>query len=205
MFLSRYRPCFKQTPGGGIYRTSFDLERPPTFDAAWHKDPSQRVQAIGDMRLALDGAFDQEPGEGASFQLRLWQRPVPAALGVVAVSVATGLAVWTSMSPDSQNQPLVTRFTVPVDGGHEMERAECPGLALSPDGRTLAYVANQVLHMRSLDRAASIVVAGTEGAEGVFFSSDSRTIGFGQNNTLKTVSRWRACDRRPPAFSSGSV
>ncbi len=69
-----------------------------------------------------------------------------------------------------------------------MPGAECQSLEVSPDGRTLAYVAQGRLHVRPLDRAESIMLEGTEGAESPFFSPDSQSVGFSQESSLKRVS-----------------
>ena len=63
------------------------------------KDPKERVQAIGDVRLAMKGVFDTTtvsvPSEHtAAPQLRVWQRPVPLVLAGLALLVVGGLGVW---------------------------------------------------------------------------------------------------------------
>ena len=82
----------------------------------FEKDPRQRVQAIGDVRLAMEGAFETTvqatsvPTEGASAQLRVWQRPVAAALIVLVLAAITGIAVW-GLKPQTLSRPLV-RFAI---------------------------------------------------------------------------------------------
>jgi Tol biopolymer transport system component len=67
-------------------------------------------------------------------------------------------------------------------------------VALSPDGKYLAYVANFRLNVRALERLESTPIRGTEGdangpgaASLPFFSPDSRWIGFWQRGQIKKV------------------
>lgn len=64
---------------------------------------------------------------------------------------------------------------------------------MSPDGRSLVYVSRTSgsapqLHLRRIDREHSVVLAGTDGARGPFFSADGRSVGFFAGNQLKAVS-----------------
>ena len=103
-------------------------------------------------------------------------------------SLLVVVAAWGWLRPGRETRELVTRFTVPVEGGHEMAYGWCHRLALSPDGRTLAYVAEGKLYVRALDRWESVALNGTQGAGTPFFSPDGRSIGFSQGNGIKTVS-----------------
>ena len=74
------------------------------------KDPKQRVGAIRDVRLAMEGAFETtasaSPPSGA--QPAGWRQALPLALGISVVAVViTGLAVWTLMQPESPGYILV--------------------------------------------------------------------------------------------------
>lgn len=65
-------------------------------------------------------------------------------------------------------------------------------LAISPDGRMLAFVAtgadgNDLLYLRPLDSLESRVLSGTEGAALPFWSPDSRSIGFFAQAKLKRI------------------
>ena len=64
-------------------------------------------------------------------------------------------------------------------------------LALSPDGRKIAYVATRDgvsrLYVRSLASFEAVPLAGTEGALNPFFSPDSRWIGFFAQEKLKKI------------------
>ncbi len=102
--------------------------------------------------------------------------------------ILTAVVVWV-LRPfmDPPDTAPGTRFTIPVPTGHEMLFSESSRLAVSPDGRMVAYVTDHRLHTRRLERFDSEVLAGTEGAEVPFFSPDGAWIGFLQDGTLKKV------------------
>jgi hypothetical protein len=65
-------------------------------------------------------------------------------------------------------------------------------LAISPDGRRLAYVASgngeTQLYLRNMDALEAVPLAGTEGAYNPFFSPDGEWIGFANVTSLKKIS-----------------
>jgi len=78
----------------------------------------------------------------------------------------------------------VTRFVVPVPGGHNMQMGMFPRLAISPDGRTLLYGSEGRLHVRPIDRIEAEPVVGSDFAESPFFSPDGQWIGFARGGAL---------------------
>lgn len=80
--------------------------------------------------------------------------------------------------------------------------------AISPDGRSVAYVAEGKLWLRSLDSESARVLAGTDGAYGPFWSPDSEQIGFTVPGELKKVDRSGGLPlllaKVPDVFSGGS-
>ncbi len=157
------------------------------------RKPARRLRDIGDARIELDEAI-LAPGDvdvGSSVG-RLAGRPdwkATAALALVLAAVTTTLGWVLGRASDSAVPSVgAIHFTVPVPEGFEVGVANNPMLALSPDGRTLVYGSNGLLHVRALDRLKSEPLAGTEAAEPPFFSPDGRWIGFVQSGTLRKVS-----------------
>ena len=155
------------------------------------KEADERWQNTSDVMrelkwIAEGGSQTVLPAAAGAAKRPGWRRAIPAALVVVAVAVLSGLVVWRVAIPDSVTR--TTRFIVPVEGSHEMEAGEVSHLAVSPDGRVLAYVAQGQLFLRPLDRLEAIALEGTQGAEPPFFSPDGQWIGFTQDNTLKRTS-----------------
>ena len=156
------------------------------------KDPSERVHHIGDMRLALDGAFDQpvRPAGGgypAKAGLHSWI----AAAAVAVALVAVGLAVW---MPRGAEVPArqVRRFPITLPQPDQLSGGVGGLLALSPDGQSLVYLA-QIddrfqLVRRQLDQVEPVPIAGTEGANAhQFFSPDGRWLGFHSGSRVLKV------------------
>ncbi len=125
------------------------------------KDPRQRVQAIGDVRLALDGAFDAGARQ-TSTQRFAPRRPGP---GMMAVSAAAALlavgivAVW---RPWLSAPDVVTRFEHLIPAGHSFARAGRPVLALAPDGRSFVYNTTDGLYLRRLGDLEARRIPGSE-------------------------------------------
>ena len=154
------------------------------------RNSKRRLRDIGEARIAVEDA-ESAPSSAetvaavASTRLQLWQRPVPAAVGLLAAMAIPAAVVWGLTRPGPAIPGEVTHFSVPVDTGHELYLGECPRLALSPDGRTLAYVAAEQLYLRRMDSLDSVALEGTAGAESPFFSPDGRMLGFVQGSDFK--------------------
>ena len=143
------------------------------------RDPRQRVQDIGDVRLALEGAFDIALGRAASAGGGSWWRGwLPAAVAaIVAAGLAGGLA-W-NLTGTTAIPPAVTRMrlTLPPDNDFYFNGRHL--IAVSPSGRHVAYSAGLGLWIHSLDELEARQVAGAE-IEGrsPFFSPDGQWIGY---------------------------
>ena len=184
------------------------------------EDARQRIRDIGDVRLAMAGAFETTltaPAESlAAPALRLWQRPaVAAVLAVVliAIGLAGGLAVWSATRPAAPTSPT-TRFPIVLPPGDRFGAVSRHVVALSPDGVHLAYAANRQIYLRTMDQMEATPLRGTEG-EGAnygrspFFSADGQWLGFWAENQLKRVSvsggaPVTLCDAENPRARAGA-
>ena len=148
------------------------------------RDPKQRVRDVGDVQLLLNGAFmptaaPQAPPSAARARVAV----LVAAVAVLSAALAVG-AVWLVRAPVA-TAPIA--FTIETPSVHDAD-----ALALSPDGRQLAFVAldkdgQQRLWIRSLASVTARVIPGTEFASAPFWSPDSSTVAFFANGTLKSV------------------
>ena len=149
------------------------------------KDPRERIRDIGDVRLAMSGAFDVPAPQSVERhetpvvvpRSPVWRRPVSVVLIALCTAAVAGFAVWSLVpTPDA----LVSRFEVPGEGLATLPAYQ--PLALSPDGRTLVFVGIRDgvgrLYRRSMDKLETVPIRGTEDAVGPFFSPDGEWVGF---------------------------
>src|SRR5437660_3819065 len=173
---------------------------PPAIDRVVRtclaKDPDDRWQTAHDIGVQLK--WIQEGGSAmgvtavTAHRAGRW-RFVPwlfAALTMVML-----LAILARDWRQSSIRAPVTRFSVLAP---EKTMFTPPGeltssqMTLSPDGRTVAFVANPsggrpLLWIRRLDSLAAVPLAGTEDALHPFWSPDGRSIGFFTPSVLKRV------------------
>ena len=148
------------------------------------KDRKQRVRDLGDVSLALEGAFETTvPGTAAlapAIQPRLWRRALPVVAAAVVASAMVGAAAWT-LKP---TPPLaISRFTLALPEGQQFGGViNSQSLALSPDGTRLVYVANRDLYLRSMSDLEARPIPGARVRNGApfdpVFSPDGQSIAF---------------------------
>src|SRR5262245_58504341 len=130
------------------------------------RNPKQRAQAIGDVRLALAGAFDVPAPATATEPSRLTvlrQAWLWVAAAVVLTAGVTGVVMRSAIAVPAQ-QP-VRRLEHTLPRSLELTPGNGTLLALSPDGHTLVYRARQNgvwrAYRRALDELQAQPVAGT--------------------------------------------
>ena len=129
-------------------------------------------------------------GEAEAVPIRKnWVRPLQLALvGFLAIAAIVLLIVFLmhAMRPPTQ---AITRLVVALPPTDQLIYG---GVALSPDGSRLVYVANHggvgQLYLRSISRFEATPIPGTESAYSPFFSPDGQSVGFGAKGELKKVS-----------------
>jgi Tol biopolymer transport system component len=143
------------------------------------KDVRQRLQAIGDVRLALEGVFETAPPvatiDRSAPRRPLWLRVAPFA---ALTAVAAAALAFVASRPEPR--PQITRFQIQAPAGSTLPLGTP---AISPDGRTIAYTMTDSqgitrIHVRPLDRIDTRVLPGTENAVHPFWFPDGRAIGF---------------------------
>jgi serine/threonine protein kinase len=117
------------------------------------KDRKQRVRDIGDVSLALEGAFETTiPGTAVPAPTPrprpLWRRAIP----VVAAAAIAGAAGWIVGRPVTRSSPSQrVSIMLPADQSIAFGCQGCSSLAISPDGTQVAYVST----------SADVVLGGT--------------------------------------------
>ena len=157
------------------------------------KDPDERIQTAHDVRLQLD--WLREAGSSASAAApalparRGIARPVALALAAVAL-LAAGLVGGRLMSPRAL-APLA-RLVIESPAGYSPS-TEPVQVAISPDGRNVAFVAADSagvsrLWVRALDTLAPNMIPEVQNPLMPFWSPDSRGIGFFSDGQMRKVS-----------------
>jgi Tol biopolymer transport system component len=165
------------------------------------KDPRERIRDIGDVRLALTGAFETAVS-GAYDAAQMPNRSTRTGTGWLAAALLGLAAIGAGIVAirhvlEQAPSPQPTRFTVPpperaVFGGPlGLGSGQATQIALSPDGRAIAFVAQADhvfrIFIRSFDAIAPRPLAGTEGAAFPFWSPDGRFLGFFADGRLKKI------------------
>ncbi|MCL4522999.1 MAG: hypothetical protein M1451_03675, partial [Acidobacteria bacterium] len=150
------------------------------------KDPKQRLQAIGEARLALEeiqsGSHATEMLLPATPTREFGMRGFAgvALAGVLLAALGGAMGWWLKSSP-LESPVRKFELTVP-DLGHGSGLHD--SFAISPDGKHIAYLSNDHVWIRALDRLEPREVPGSAGAEIPFWSPDSAYVGFAANGKL---------------------
>ena len=129
-------PAWDALPENAPARVCAVLER------CLQKDPKDRARDIGDVLLALDGAFASRiatagttPAADASMRSHPLWRPLAAYTAVLIAGIALAvLGVWT-MASLTAPAPQLSRFTIVPPSTEALNTASPDrGIAISPDG-----------------------------------------------------------------------
>jgi serine/threonine protein kinase/Tol biopolymer transport system component len=183
---------------GAIVKTEPDLSRlpattPPLIVAlvrrCLQKDPRRRQQHIGDVRIAIDEAAETPslPADASANPTRRRAAAVPWVIAGVATAAAIFMAVRTAPYGPVADAPMlrVDITTPPI-----MSFSQIADFELSPDGRLIAFVAGSQaapISVRSLESGEVRQLPGTDGASQLFWSPDSRSVGFFADGKLMRV------------------
>jgi Tol biopolymer transport system component len=137
------------------------------------RDPDARFQNALDLKYNLGLAMKPQPV--AARKPTRWPWAVAAALLIGAL---IGAAVMRSRSAAPFEQVFRSEISPPEGGLFDASS----GIALSPDGRSLAFIATalgkRALWVRPLDGTAARLLPGTERATDPFWSPDGRSVAY---------------------------
>ena len=145
------------------------------------KDPKRRVRDIGDVRLAMDEAFETgatSPSEALSIGV---ERRVawPVTGLALFVGVLLGIAAW-SLRPEAP-RPLVRSIVNPPSMPPNFAPPDVD-VAITPDGERIVYAAlvdGRQLVVRALDELEATPLGGLgDTPRGVFVSPDGNWVGY---------------------------
>jgi Tol biopolymer transport system component len=173
------------------------------------KDRRQRVADLSTALFVIDHQGSLAHGVGApAVSMSRWRRVIPLA-ALVVVALAAGYAGWRLRPAPARP---VMRLAITIPERESFTPGPSAPLAISPDGRRLAYTANARLYVRSFDQLDATPIEGVESpgfasARVPFFSPDGQWIGFWEGALLKKVSisggaPITLCAISPPPYSA---
>ena len=136
------------------------------------KDQKARLRDVGEARITIEDLEAGEPGESK-------EQTTPKASGMawfagIALAFLVGGAIVWFFRPASSEMPL-RKLELQLSG---MDLSSNYAYNISPNGRSIAYVSNQRLWIRDLDRLQPRAVPNSENAGHPFWSPDSAYLGF---------------------------
>jgi len=176
-----------------LHRPKVPLHVEATIMKGLEKLPADRfsgaqefAEALRDPRKApITLAVAEPSGPGTS---RSWPYPklLTAAL-VVMLLGAAAVVGWAFRGPAGKASRQVVRFSFPVPEGLRYSIRHL-SVAISPDGRTVAYVTQEGLYYRRLDNAEPELLIASDEAAAPFFTADGEWLGFAESGVLKKIS-----------------
>ena len=153
------------------------------------KDPENRWQSAREVKHALEWLAadegrrdDSSRAAGARRRVRWWQMAT-----LLALLAAAGAVLWgRRLAPAKISEAIRFDVLPPMDSTFDTY------VGLSPDGDHLAFTAKGAdeivrLWVRDLNSLKARVLPGTEGAQSIIWSPDSRHIAFGFSNQLRRI------------------
>lgn len=171
---------------------------PPILDRivrkCLEKEPDQRWQSAADLASELKWAGESSQQSSASLSTTKPGKKLFPWVAALALAIAGAFLLNYLNSIRHPSSEIVT----PVIRGDLQVAMDSPligasvRIAISPDGKTLAYVGTASdqktdLYIRQLDQWISQKLDGTEGAQQPFFSPDNQWIGFFADGKLKKI------------------
>jgi Tol biopolymer transport system component len=169
------------------------------------RDVKRRLRDIGEARIALSSPADTvaasttTPGSGESWVSRRVLMVATALAGAAAFALAAAQTSWLRAPTAAVD---ASALTVGIDTGAGSTIAGVgwaglnwvgPAAVLSPDGRSLVFIARGPsggrwqLFLRRLDELKAAPIAGTDGAYAPFFSPDGGSVGFFASGRMMKV------------------
>jgi serine/threonine protein kinase len=187
----RAEPNWSALPGG----TPLALRR--LLERCLQKDRKRRLAAIADVRWYFEDASAAEAITLDVVTPRFRNRSLWM-LAAAAVAALAAAMVFTLRRPPATahssaavqftvNPPANTSFGGPLNGG----TGNSQQVAMSPDGRTMAFLAGAEgryqIWLRPIGSLNATPIPGTEDASFPFWSPDSQSLGFFADRKLKAV------------------
>lgn len=172
---------------------------PPALDrtvkTCLAKDPDDRFQSVHDLKLQLQWISEAGSQTGAPspvIKRRRNRERMAWLLAALVSAVALALAYGLMSRAPRPDRLIVSQIGPPPNAAFSASIGISGTLALSPDGEHLAFVAlghdgHQQLWVRAMNSPAAQPLEGTDDARFLFWSPDSRSIGFFAKGKLNRI------------------
>lgn len=156
------------------------------------KDPRSRLQSIGDARVALEdyleGRLSEAHGRAARVPPKGF-RPGFVILLAIAALLIGGLGGWLLQRPELSRDAATVRWDLLLPKSAGLFVANYPGhsLAISPDGRNIAYASEKDLYVRRMDDLEFRALPETEYVTQPFFSPDGAWVGYFARSSIRRI------------------
>jgi serine/threonine-protein kinase len=160
------------------------------LERSLRKDPDRRLGFIGDALLEIEDARAELAGASTQPVPRAHQRRATfvAIAALIGGLAAGGAAIWAWLRP---GPPVAAHLALPIPDVDDLIVGEIPGLAISPDGRTVVYRTRRdgalQLVRRSMGENVAVPIEGSKDGAAPFFSPDGQWIGFSNDAKLLKV------------------
>jgi eukaryotic-like serine/threonine-protein kinase len=167
------------------------------------KDPDDRWQSARDLMNELKWISEDDTTANASTPIKA-RRTIRELIAWIAAAVL--LIVTVVLIASLIKRPAPESSVVKFEFQPPEKLNVGNGIAISPDGKSIVFVAvtadsKSDLWLRALDTQEAQKIAGTEDARFPFWSPDSRSIGFFSGDKMKKVSR----NGGPPVTICGQI
>ncbi len=149
------------------------------------KNPEDRYQSMRDIVLDLRAPLAEAPPHAPKSSRLGW-----AVAGACLIAALLGWGAWLKR-PGTPGLRAILEVS-PPEGSRFAGTESAGGSAISPDGRTLAFIATNaksetLLYLRSLESLEARALPGTEDAGRPFWSPDSKSLAFVARGKLKRI------------------
>ena len=190
----------KEDPGLGVLPTNTPSSIRNLLRRCLEKNSRRRLQHIGEARIVVeDILLGAVPPEQVAVERKGLRANARIGWSVATVLILAFVAAVgsTYFRRETEGKQAVRFFVSPPEGWNLTQilgtSAAAPTpIAVSPDGRQIAFVATgadgkSLLWVRPLDTLAARPLAGTNGAALPFWSPDSQALGFFADGKLKKI------------------
>ncbi len=147
------------------------------------KESDQRWQTCADLGIQLRWIAERAEDDASSGRPAVRSRLLVSIIAVLAALAVTASGLLIFRPKPSPPQPV--RFELPLNSGSPNQ------IAISPDGRTLAAIAQNggetSIWIRRLDQTEPQLLKNTNGVSFPFWSPDGRNLGFFADGKLKRI------------------